>query len=183
MTQDLDSDIVRRVVQHDDREGFCELVRRHQSDVRNLLRRLTAGDHALADDLAQEAFIRAFRCLKSFQGTAKFSTWLYRIAYNVFLSSARGRASEKWDPIEKARDIPGPDQSDEGLAGIDLEKAFRNLTGTERATLTLAYGKGMTHAEIAQALGSPLGTVKTHIARAKEKVKQTLLLFERQETQ
>src|SRR5215212_6022384 len=66
-------------------------MRRHQSAVRGLLRQLTRTDLALADDLAQEAFLRAYKHIRSFRGEARFSTWLYRIAYNVFREEARKR--------------------------------------------------------------------------------------------
>ena len=89
-----DAQLIARVVVHDDRHAFSELVRRHQSAVRTTLRRLTAGNHALADDLAQETFMLAYRNLKSFRQEAQFSTWLYRIATNAFLADARKRKEE-----------------------------------------------------------------------------------------
>ena len=89
-----DAELIARVVVHDDRHAFSELVRRHQSAVRATLRRLTAGNHALADDLAQETFMLAYRNLKSFRQEAQFSTWLYRIATNAFLADARKRKEE-----------------------------------------------------------------------------------------
>src|SRR6478672_1997063 len=89
-----DAQLIARVVVHDDRNAFSELVRRHQSAVRTTLRRLTAGNHALADDIAQETFMLAYRNLKSFRQEAKFSTWLYRIATNAFLADARKRKEE-----------------------------------------------------------------------------------------
>src|SRR5260221_5648201 len=86
-----DAQLIARVVVQDDRHAFSELVRRYQSIIRATLRRLTAGNHALADDLAQETFLLAYRNLKSFRQEARFSTWLYRIATNVFLADARKR--------------------------------------------------------------------------------------------
>src|ERR1043166_9913503 len=84
-----DAQLIARCVVEDDRHAFAELVRRHQSAVRACLRKLTSGNAALADDLAQETFLLAYRNLKSFRQEAKFSTWLYRIAYNAFLAAAR----------------------------------------------------------------------------------------------
>src|SRR5215470_11191411 len=84
-----DAELIARVVVSDDRHAFGELVRRHQSAIRATLRRLAAGNLALADDLAQETFLLAYRNLKSFRQEARFSTWLYRIAYNAFLADAR----------------------------------------------------------------------------------------------
>src|SRR5664279_1411049 len=84
-----DTALIARVVVSDDRHAFSELVRRHQSAVRATLRKLTSGNLALADDLAQETFLLAYRNLKSFRQEARFSTWLYRIAYNAFLADVR----------------------------------------------------------------------------------------------
>ncbi len=86
-----DADLVARVLVDDDQHAFGELVRRHQSTVRGLLRQLTRTDLALADDLSQETFLRAYRNIRSFRGEARFSTWLYRIAYNSFREDARRR--------------------------------------------------------------------------------------------
>ena len=96
-----DAQLIARAVVQDDRHAFGELVRRHQSAVRSTLRRLTGGNIAHADDLAQETFLLAYRNLKSFRQEAKFSTWLYRIAYNVFLADAR-----------KIKELPMPDDPD-----------------------------------------------------------------------
>src|SRR5512144_930205 len=89
-----DAMLIARVVVHDDRHAFAELVRRHQSMLRATLRRLTAGNHALADDLAQETFLLAYRNLKAFRQESRFSTWLHRIATNAFFAQARKRKEE-----------------------------------------------------------------------------------------
>jgi RNA polymerase sigma factor (sigma-70 family) len=85
-----DTDLVARALR-DDHDAFAELVRRYQSPLRAWLRRLTGGDFARADDLAQETFLRAYRRLGSFRGTGKFSTWLFSIAYNEFRNDTRRR--------------------------------------------------------------------------------------------
>src|ERR1043165_6878546 len=89
-----DAELIARVVVQDDRHAFSELVRRYQSSIRTTLRRLTAGNDALADDLAQDTFLLAYRNLRSFRQEARFSTWLYRIATNAFLADARKRKEE-----------------------------------------------------------------------------------------
>src|SRR5258708_40236441 len=96
-----DTQLIARVVVSDDRHAFSELVRRHQSSVRATLRKLTGGNTALADDLAQEPFLLAYRNLKSFRQEARFSTWLYRIAYNAFLADTR-----------KMKELPLPGDAD-----------------------------------------------------------------------
>ena len=90
-----DSALVARVLAGDDRHAFAALVRRHQGPVRALLRRLCKGDDAFADDLAQETFLQAHRKLEQFRGDARFSTWIYRIAYNSFLMAIRSRHEEE----------------------------------------------------------------------------------------
>ncbi len=174
-----DEALIARVVAHDDRNAFAELVRRYQSQVRSLQRKLTAGDAHLADDLAQETFIRVYRHLRTFQGGAKFSTWLYRIAYNVFLSSARqaqNRRSEEYvDEVHAQAEQPHEERL---LARVDLARAMADCSEAERAALALCYGKGMTHEQAAEVLRCPLGTVKTNVLRGKEKLKQRLLSME-----
>src|SRR6476659_5272439 len=89
-----DAHLIARCIVGDDRHAFAELVKRRQSAVRACLRKLTAGNHALADDLAQDTFVLAWRNLKSFRQEARFSTWLYRIATNCWLGNVRTRQAE-----------------------------------------------------------------------------------------
>ena len=84
-----DKALVDRVVASDCRDSFSALVERHQSDLRYSLRQMTGWDEALADDLAQETFMRAYQSMASYKADAKFSSWLYRIAYNQMISHYR----------------------------------------------------------------------------------------------
>src|SRR5207237_9871134 len=95
--------------------AFGELVGRHQSPVRGLLRQLVRADVELADDLAQETFIRAYKNIGSFRGEAKFSTWLYRIAYNVFRENARKRKELVGIDEEQLQAEADPQTIDPGL--------------------------------------------------------------------
>jgi RNA polymerase sigma-70 factor (ECF subfamily) len=168
-----DAELVLRVLGRD-RAAFAEIVRRHQSLVRTLLRRLTCGDAALADDLAQECFLRAYRGLARLRGEARLSSWLYRIAYNVFLAH---RARVRPEPTPNASLDGGAateGEADRALLQHDLERAMAALSPPERAALTLAYRDGASHAEVASILGCPLGTAKTHILRGKEKLERQL---------
>ena len=167
----------------DDRHAFSELVRRHQSAVRATLRRLTAGNHALADDLAQDTFMLAYRNLKSFRQEAQFSTWLYRIATNAFLADARKRKEELLGDRDGER--AADDDDDDGdrrasrasdhAAGaalrLDMERALAVLSDGERAAIVQCYHNDLSHEEAAYVLNCPVGTVKTHILRAKQKLK------------
>ena len=185
-----DAQLIARVVVDDDRNAFSELVRRHQSAVRTTLRRLTAGNHALADDLAQETFMLAYRNLKSFRQEAQFSTWLYRIATNAFLADARKRkeellgdrdqdlALEEVDggPYEEAA---GHDHTRGASLRIDMDRALAVLSDAERAAIVQCYHNDLSHEEAAVALNCPVGTVKTHILRARAKLKAQLAAWER----
>jgi len=174
-----DAQLIARVLVKDDRHAFGELVRRHQSAVRAALRKLTSGNHALADDLAQETFLLAYRNLKSFRQEAKFSTWLYRIAYNAFLADARKRKELPLVEDEDAEDSGIPDDAATPVArtaalSVDLERAMARLSDAERAAIVQCYHNDLSHEEAAFVLGCPVGTVKTHILRAKQKLKAQL---------
>jgi len=168
-----DADLVARVLVNDDQHAFGELVRRHQSSVRGLLRQLTRSDLALADDLSQEAFVRAYKNIRSFRGEAKFSTWLYRIAYNCFREDARKRKELVGiDESQWQRELD-PQTVDAGLKQ-DLMHAFTLLPLHERTAVVLCCQNGLSHDEAARVLNIPLGTVKTNVLRGREKLKRTL---------
>ena len=175
-----DAQLIARVLVQDDRHAFGELVRRHQSAVRATLRRLTGGNHALADDLSQETFLLAYRNLRSFRQEAKFSTWLYRIAYNVFLADARKMKDVSLPEETEIDDLAPVEASDpmpvaRGAAlKLDLERAMAVLSDAERAAIVQCYHNDLSHEEAAYVLGCPVGTVKTHILRAKQKLKARL---------
>lgn len=165
-----DTELVARVLASDDRRAFAELVRRHQSAVRGLLRRLCAGDAAQADDLAQETFLRAYRSLRAWRGEGRLSTWLYRIAWNGWASQAR-----RLPTPEVEAPAPPRDAADAAIDRHDLERAMVHLRQEERAALALAYGQDVSHEEAAAILDCPVGTLKTNILRGKEKLRRILV--------
>ena len=178
-----DAQLIARCIVGDDRHAFAELVKRHQSGVRACLRKLTAGHHALADDLAQETFVLAWRNLKSFRQEARFSTWLYRIATNCWLAHTRKRREELLgdrdaERVDDAGDAPGgahdADHARDTTMKIDLERAMARLSEAERAAIVQCYHNDLSHEEAAYVLGCPVGTVKTHILRGKQKLKAAL---------
>jgi len=175
-----DAALIARAVVSDDRHAFGELVRRHQSAVRATLRKLTGGNVSLAEDLAQETFLLAYRNLKSFRQEARFSTWLYRIAYNAFLADARKTKEVPLPEDMDADDFEPPPQENvqagerASTLSIDLERAMAVLSGAERAAIVQCYHNDLTHEEAALVLGCPVGTVKTHILRAKDKLRARL---------
>jgi RNA polymerase sigma-70 factor (ECF subfamily) len=190
-TEVADAVLVARVLAGNDRHAFGELVRRHQGQTRALLRRLCKEDHALADDLAQEAFLQAFRKLAQFRSDAAFGTWLYRIAYNVFLMHVRSRKEEV--PLDEA--MPPADDEDESRPGgpaaqptsgveaesvreLDVRRALSRLSNEERAAIVQCYYLDRSHEEAAYVLGCPVGTVKSYIFRAKKKLQVLLPAWE-----
>ena len=173
-TASPDAELILSAVRQGDREAFAELVRRHQSMVRAVLRRLTGGDTALADDLAQEAFLLAWRRLATFRFEARFTTWLYRIAFNAWQSERR-KTREVLLGEDEA--MPEPDAGAHGPCHedrMDLARAVAMLSDGERAALAACYAADLSHEEAARALGIPVGTVKTHILRAKAKLRARL---------
>jgi RNA polymerase sigma-70 factor (ECF subfamily) len=167
----LDRTLERRAATGDV-AAFGVLVRQHQSALRGFLRRLTRGDHALADDLSQETFLEAHRKIAQFQGSGSFAGWLYAIAWSRFLMETRKRKLEPLDDEMLESEFTVPEAA--SVARLDLERAFALLKPAERAALTLCHAAGMSHEEAAAALKLPLGTVKSHIARGKEKLKTLL---------
>lgn len=158
-----------------DRAAFAALVQAHQGYLRKLLGRVCRGDQGRADDLAQEAFVRAWRALPGFRGEARFRTWLTRLAYSA-LSAERpalppaGEAPPEADAV--ADFAPGADWR------IDLDRALETLTEPQRHALLLCFGADLSHAEAAQVLGWPLGTVKTQVLRAKARLRAQLQAWE-----
>ena len=183
-----DAQLIARALVTDDRHAFAELVKRHQSSVRACLRKLTAGNHALADDLAQDTFVLAWRNLKSFRQEARFSTWLYRIATNCWLADARKRKEEllgdRADAVADDEDATMPhidamhaDHARASSLKMDLERAMAVLSDAERAAIVQCYHNDLTHEEAAYVLGCPVGTVKTHVLRGKQKLKAALSAY------
>ena len=168
-----DADLIARVLSNDDQHAFGELVRRHQSSVRGLLRQLTRTDISLADDLAQETFLRVYKNIRSFRGEARFSTWLYRIAYNCFREDARRRKELVGINEEQWQAEQDPQTVDPALRH-DLMQALNLLPLHERTAVILCCQNGLSHDEAARVLEIPLGTVKTNVLRGREKLKRTL---------
>ena len=170
-----DADLIARVLLHEDQNAFGELVRRHQSPIRGFLMKMNNGDAHLADDLAQETFLKVWKNLGSFRGTAKFSTWLFGIACNEWRQHARGRKELALDELDDhPPEAEHPAAAASSNLRLDLAEAMKRLTDAERAAIVLCCQNGLTHDEAAQALSCPLGTVKTNVLRGKEKLRKWL---------
>lgn len=170
-----DTELIARVLAYDDRHAFAELVKRHQSMLRGFLRRVT-NDAFLADDLAQEAFVEAYRNLGKFGGKSAFSTWLLGIGYNRFRQWSRKKREEPMPENMPEAVDEGADASTRGTEA-DVRAAITKLGEDQRAALELCYVQGLTHDEAAKILNCPLGTVKTNILRAREKLKIHLAAY------
>jgi RNA polymerase sigma-70 factor (ECF subfamily) len=155
------------------RDAFAELVRRREAWIRNLMRRC-CHDASLADDLAQQTFMQAWRSLLQLQEPGRFAPWLKRIAVNAWLQHKR-----RHDPLADAVDdvhTEAPPEAAPAL-GMDLDRALSQLAGDARLCIVLAYHERMTHEEIAAFTGLPAGTVKSHIRRGTAKLQQALSAY------
>ncbi len=167
-----------------DHDAFEQLVLAHQKAVYNLALRMTGSpDDAL--DLSQEAFLRAWRGLPDYRSDASFSTWLYRLTSNICIDFLRRRAREKIVPLcgfgededELPLPDPGPDAETRALSRLERQEvaaAMLSLDLEYRQALTLRVIDGLSYAEIAETLNVPAGTVKSRIARAREKMRALL---------
>ena len=168
-------------------DAFRTLVVRYERPLFSLVARMVR-DHAQAEDLAQEAFVRAFRALASFDRSRKFSSWLFKIAHNLTIDHLRRRALDTESletPIgsdggagertleSKLADVStlAPDrQVEQGDLASALERAIASLRPEYREVILLRFVEGLAYQEIAEVLGVPLGTVKTNIHRARKEM-------------
>jgi len=161
-----------------DRRAFTELVWRRQSWLRNLLRRL-CRDPSLADDLAQQVLLQAWRALPRLQSVGAFGAWLRRLAINAWLAHLRGGGAVPAVSLDIA-------EHTEAFASVlpasgtqlDLDRALARLSHEERLCVVLAYSEGLSHGEISSATALPLGTVKSHVRRGAERLRMLLHAYE-----
>ncbi len=160
------------MVGNQDSGAFGELIRRHQSQVRNFLRKLTR-DETLADDLAQDCFLHAWDKIHTYSGSGTFIGWVLKIAYTTFLQSKR--KSKRYAEIleqagyEKSQVPAGESGAREDI--LDLDKLLGALNEQERGIMIFSYACGLSHREISDATELPAGTVKSIIHRAKDKLR------------
>jgi len=156
-----------------DRSAFAELVRRRQSQVRNLMRRC-CGDPSLADDLAQQVFLKVWLTIRTLRRVTAFGAWLNQLAVSVWLQHLR-----KKDALRGAREFREVEPNQQNPDGLDwdLDRALATLSAHERLCLVLSYQEGMSHGEIARLTELPLGTVKSHINRGGHQLRQVLSAY------
>jgi len=151
-----------------DAAAFSQLVRRHEGSVRRFLLRLSGQS---ADDLAQEAFIQAWRFGSTWRGTGTYRSWLIGIAWTQFLNARRA------DQRRTARESHWEEEmavTVEPTVRIDVQRALAGLDERERAAAILCFGEDFSHSEAAAIMGLPLGTLKSIVARARARLTQKL---------
>ena len=166
-----DADLIAAALARPDSAPFGELVRRYQSALRGWTIRL-CRDPALADDIAQNTFVQAYEKLRQAQDPARFQSWLFSIAYREYLQHRRrdARYREVQDAYQREFDDTAADSPDTD----DLERILNALSDAERAVFELHYRLGMAHGEIVTTLDMPLGTVKSHLKRGKDRIRKHL---------
>ena len=180
-----DAELVARALAGSE-AAYGELVRRYERPLFSLILRLVR-DAAQAEDLAQDVFIKAIRALQSYDPSRKFSSWLFKIAHNTTIDHLRRRGLDT-EPLESGEeDDPGPlrsiadtsiagpaDELERRELGDALDQAVGALRPEYREVMLLRFRENLAYEEIAEITGLPLGTVKTHIHRARKEMAEIL---------
>lgn len=164
------------------KEQFIELMAAEQESLRRFLRGLCGGDGFLADDIAQEALLKAYLSFERFQGRSRFSTWLFRIAYNCYYDHIKknGREDNCFsmdDPGQDARHEVSSVQDDGASVDVGYERqhlhmAIRSLPKLEYVVILLFYMEEKSVKEIEIITGMPSGTIRSHLSRARVHLRQ-----------
>jgi RNA polymerase sigma-70 factor (ECF subfamily) len=175
----MDESELARLAARGDQEAFGELVRRHQSGVFNVAYRLL-GERREAEDAAQEAFLRAFRSIRSLDPSRSAGPWLKKITVNVCLNRLERREPL---PLEEEDDLPEPEPGPEPRAlererGRDIRRAILGLPPRYRAAIELRHFQELSYAEMAEALGCRLSDIKSDLFRARKLLAKYLLEME-----
>ena len=169
MSQLNDISLIAQVVMFGNNRAFDQLVKKYQSPIRRFFLHQTCGDGPLSDDLAQDTFIKAYTSLASFKNLSNFSTWLFRIAYNVFYDYFR--TQKETEEIDSAQ-VDANYQVEQNDVGreMDIYQALGKLKEVERTCITLFYMEDLSMEKIAGITGLPPNTIKSHLKRGKEKL-------------
>lgn len=161
--------LVTQVAVFHNKRAFDQLVRKYQSPVRRFFLNQTLGDTQLSDDLAQETFIKAYLNITKFRGLSSFSTWLMRIAYNVFYDDVRARKQTE-DVDTSISALRQSASSGDSNLKMDIYAALALLKPDERICITLQLIDGYPIDQISKITGIPDNTVKSHLRRGKERM-------------
>ena len=157
-----------------DSDAFAELVRRRQGWIRTLMHRCS-GDVTLADDLSQQVFLKAWRKIRQLRNAEHFGAWLKRLAINEWLQYKRSKDALRAAAGEEAITLT---QLDKTSIGLDLDRAMSVLPGPVSLCIALSYHERMTNDEIAELTGIQLGTVKSHIRRGSQRLRELLAAYD-----
>lgn len=183
----LDEELVSKAI-HGDKEAFAELVRRYERPIYALAYRMV-GNREDARDLAQEAFLKAYRALATFKESSRFSPWLYSIANNLCIDFLRrkGRNNLSLDepfPLGGERQIAGgvdpTVQLEKRETQLQVQQALNNLPPKFKNILILRHMQELSYEEIAQVLGISASLVKTHLFRAREALRKQFTLLDKE---
>ena len=162
------------------KEQFIEMITHEQESLRRFLRGLCSGDGFRADDLAQEALLKAYLSFERFEGRSKFSTWLFRIAFNCWYDSQKrvGKESEWLSLEERPPEWPPADAAESEIDRSheyqQLHLAIGNLPMQEQTVILLYYMEEKSIKEIEIITGMPSGTVRSHLSRGRRHLKEYL---------
>jgi RNA polymerase sigma-70 factor, ECF subfamily len=171
-----------RRAQAGDAAAIRDLYRRYAPRVQAVVRRL-AGDDALAEDWAQEAWVRVFRALPGFRGDSRFSTWLHRIAVNSALHGRRWRERRVGREVDLPAEAEGVRRAEPIVLRISLQRALDGLPAGMRQIIVLHDVEGYTHEEIGELLGIAPGTSKSQLFKARARLRTTLRAEREPETE
>ena len=163
-----DISLVTQVAVFRNKKAFDQLVRKYQSPVRRFFLNQTLGYEQLSDDLAQETFIKAYVNITKFRGISSFSTWLMRIAYNVFYDEMRSR--HQTEDVDTSVAVARQTVSASDTLKMDIYAALALLKPDERTCITLQLIDGYPIDQISKVTGIAENTVKSHLRRGKEKM-------------
>ena len=168
MAELSDISLVTQVAVFRNKKAFDQLVRKYQSPVRRFFLNQTLGDEQLSDDLAQETFIKAYVNITKFRGISSFSTWLMRIAYNVFYDEVRSR--KQTEDIDESPAVRHTSASGDSNLQMDIYAALALLKSEERTCITMQLIDGYPIDQISKITGIAENTVKSHLKRGKDKM-------------
>ncbi len=185
MSLDPDLQIIQEIRNGRPRR-FAVLVDRHKDRAMTLAVRIV-GNREEAEELVQDGFVRAFRSLEEFRGDSRFSTWFYRILYNVCVTNVTRKRRQEFAAVEPGEDdpladVPSPEEETDALTKMEDEEfrrrvrdAIGKLPENQRTAVTMFYVQDMTYEEIARSTGHPMGTVKTNLFRGREALRRGVL--------
>jgi RNA polymerase sigma-70 factor (ECF subfamily) len=164
-----------RQAQAGDLDAFVELIGRHDRALRALAYRLLESPQQM-DDALQEAYLKAFRSLRGFEGRSAFGSWLHRIVYNACMDQLRSRRSDGQQLRLGDADVPDPmpDPGEVVAQRYDLAAALASLSPEMRATVLLVDAEGMDYQTAAQVLEIPVGTVRSRLSHARRTLRRAL---------